>query len=54
MLFFKYPIYEMSLKLSHYLMLTIPFMKSTKLQQSFLYQGVKTWNFIPHNIFPIA
>ena len=32
------------------LMFTIPFMKSTKLQQSFLYQVVKTWNFIPHNI----
>ena len=31
------------------LMLTIPFMKSTKLQQLFLYQGVKTWNSIPHN-----
>ena len=31
-------------------MLTIPLMKTTKLQQSFLYQGVKTWNSIPHNI----
>ena len=31
-------------------MLTIPFMKSTKLQQSFLYHDVKTWNSIPHNI----
>ena len=29
---------------------TIPFMKSTKLQQSFLYQSVKTWNSIPHSI----
>ena len=29
------------------LMLTLPFMKSTKLQQSFLYLGVKTWNSIP-------
>ena len=25
-------------------------MKSTKLQQPFSYQGVKTWNSIPHNI----
>ena len=32
------------------LMFTIPFMKSTKLQQSFLYQDVKTWNSIPHNV----
>ena len=32
------------------LMFTIPLMKTTKLQQSFLYQGVKTWNSIPHNI----
>ena len=32
------------------LMFTIPLMKSTKLQQSFLYQDVKTWNSIPHNI----
>ena len=32
------------------LMFTIPFMKITKLQQSFLYQGVKTWNSIHHNI----
>ena len=30
-------------------MFAIPFMKSTNLQQSFLYQGVKTWNSIPHN-----
>ena len=29
------------------LMFTIPCMKSTKLQQSFLYQGVTTWNSIP-------
>ena len=33
-----------------FLMFTIPLRKSTKLQQSFLYQGVKTWNSIPHNI----
>ena len=32
------------------LMFTIPLTKTTKLQQSFLYQGVKTWNSIPHNI----
>ena len=32
------------------LMFTIPLMKTTKMQQSFLYQGVKTWNSIPHNI----
>ena len=32
------------------LMFTVPLMKSTKLQQSFLYQGVKTWNSIPHNM----
>ena len=30
------------------LMFTIPLMKSTKLQQFFFYQGVKTWNSIPH------
>ena len=29
------------------LMFTVPFIKSTKLPQS-LYQGVKTWNSIPH------
>ena len=32
------------------LMFTIQFMKSTKLQQSFLYQDVKTWNFIPYYV----
>ena len=35
---------------STFLMFTIPFMKSTKQQQSFLYQDVKTWNSISHNI----
>ena len=35
---------------STFLMFTIPFMKSTKLQPSFLYQSVKTWNSIPHYI----
>ena len=35
---------------STFLMVTIPFMKSAKLQQSFLYQDVKTWDSIPHNI----
>ena len=29
-------------------MFTVPLMKSTKLQQSFLYQGVKRWNSILH------
>ena len=35
---------------STFLMFTIPFMKSVKLQQSFLYKDGKTWNSIPHNI----
>ena len=32
------------------LMLTIPFLKSTKLQQSFLYQSVKHLELYSHNI----
>ena len=32
------------------LLFTVPLTKSTKLQQSFLYQGVKIWNSIPQTI----
>ena len=30
--------------------LHIPLFKTTKLQKSFPYQGIKIWNFIPSNI----